>query len=70
MEIQEFGFIINKFNKQGKIKMKTTILTLLVICTITLSADIIPDPDKYNTAERKVMVTNIDNYPNIQLFVV
>ena len=45
----------------------TTILTLLTICTITLNADDILDPDKYNSVERKVIVTNIDDYPNIQL---
>lgn len=47
--------------------MKTTILILLTICTITLNADDIPDPDKYSPVERKVMVTNISDYPSIQL---
>lgn len=62
-----YHHMIYEFNKRGKIKMKTTILTLLTICTIALNADDIPDPDKYNTVERKVMVTNIDDYPNMQL---
>jgi len=62
-----YHHMIYEFNKRGKIKMKTTILTLLTICTIALNADAIPDPDKYNTVERKVMVTNIDDYPNMQL---
>jgi len=47
--------------------VKKLITLMATIFLMGLYAEIIPDLEEYNSVERKVIITNIDAYPNIVL---